>query len=345
MGINGFFKGKVIHAGRNGSVETVLKPGFGHFISPILQPREHRRNTAVHTLSTMKAAIEDSAGRRKVKRNVLRFGFGKDFIERRGPSFRLCMQDLVCCRLVSEGNRAVSFDDPLTGLPVSVSELTIFDPVPYSPKRLKDMLSLNVPCGYEEEFNCIVGEFAKRRRSFLEFNFGNEINIYHNNPNNGKAPKKGMCSCEVCVKRTKNGRFSSSDGNIITNHHILLTRYGGDNREQFITNICVQCHNHGQGIESIISFFDDSVRKMRLGQGIGLLGRNAEQNRERIAAELAKSPYPRVYPIDYLNLFSNAVALAMACSYFQEDTVIRINELRAKRLAYGIVPMLLDLWH
>ncbi|MCX6773836.1 MAG: hypothetical protein NTY68_02445 [Candidatus Micrarchaeota archaeon] len=344
MGINGFFKERIVHSGRNSFNETVLKPGFGQFISPILQPKESKKNTSSHLLEIMKEVIDESSKRRRVKRNALSFKLGHAFVDKRGISFRSCIESLICCKLVTDSNRVVSFDDPFGSLPVSVSSLTTFDPVVLSPKRLKDYLSLNVPKEYEEEFHDIVKFFRSRRQSFLNFNFGNEINIYQNNPNRGKAPKKGICSCEVCMKRTKNSRFSSMEDNIITNHHILPTRYGGENGDPFITNICVQCHNHGLGIESIISFFEDSARKMRLGNRISLMGKRSEGNNTEISAELARNSYPKVYPIDFLNLFSNAVALAMVCSYFNEDTVIKINELRAKRLAYSITPILLDLW-
>jgi hypothetical protein len=344
MGINSFFRQRVVHTGKKSFSETVLKPGFGQFMSPVLQPRELRKNGSVYLLEAMKDAIEESTKKRNIRGNAISFYFHLECIRKRDEQFRSCVESLVCCKLMTDRNGVISFDDPLGNLPVSVSGLTSFDPIMISPKRLRDYLSLNVPKGYEEEFHGLIRDFRQRRKSFLDFNFGNEINIYVCNPNNKKTPKKGICSCEICAKRTKNTSHVPIE-HLITSHHIIPTRYGGENDEKFIANLCMQCHNHGMGLESVISFFEDNARKMRLGQKISLLEYNPRDTRPSIAAVLARNSYPKVYPMDYLNLFSNAVALAIVCTYFQEDTVVKINELRDKRLANSILPFMMDLWH
>jgi len=344
MGVKGFFRQRAVNTGQKSFNETVLKPGFGHFISPLLQPREARKNGSVYFLSAMKEDIENNSRKRNVRNNSLSLHFSQECIRKRDEPFISCMESLICCKLITDRNGVVSFEDPVGNLPVSISGLTVFDPVMFSPKRLRDYLSLNVPKGYEEEFHDIVKDFRQRRKSFLDFNFGNEINIYICNPNNKKTPKKGICSCEICSKKTKNTGNMPPD-HLITSHHIIPSRYGGDNHDHFIANICISCHNDGMGLESIISFFEDNARKMRLGQKIGLLEYYPRDNRPSISGELAKSSYPKVYPMDYLNIFSNAAALAMLCTYFQEDVIVKVNEFRDKRLSKGMLPFIMDLWH
>lgn len=344
IGVSDFFVQKAIHAGsKNTFFETVLRPGFGQFISPLLSPCERRRSAAVHIMSLMKELVEESIRRHKIRRNVLSFKLG-NIEAKRGEAFRFCIETLACCRMIVSRHRVLAFNDPVSGMPIALSNATVFDPVPYSPKKLKDALSLSAPTEYEHEFSELVTDFSMRLPHFMKFNFGNEIDIYANNPSKGKAPKKGISSCDICMKITKNSSYRTQSDNIITNHHILPARYGGSNAQPFITNICAPCHNDGGGIESIIHSFEDAARKMRIGQKIGLFGKHRDDNAEAIAQELARSPYPKIYPVDFLALYSNAVALAMVLTYFKGEDVIRINKMSRDRLLNGIAPIILDLW-
>ena len=344
MGVSDFFAQKAIRAGgKNTFYETVLRPGFGQFLSPLLTPYERRRHASVHTMSMMKELVDEGIRRHRVKRNAISFRLG-NICEKKGEMFKECIETLACCMMIVSRNKVMGFRDPASGMPIVLSNVTVFDPVPYSPKKLKDALSLSAPAEYEREFSELVNTFSARMPHFMNFNFGNEIDIYANSPSNGKAPKKGISSCEVCMKITKNGAYRAKSDNIITNHHILPTRFGGSNSPPFITNICAPCHNDGGGIESIIHSFEDAARKARIGQKICLLDRHRENNAEAIAQELARNPYPKIYPIDFLALYSNAVALAMISTYFQGEAVIQVNRMARNRLLNGIAPMLLDFW-
>ena len=345
MGISDFFVQKAIHAGgKNTFYETLLRPGFGQFLSPILQPRERRKEASANSMLSMKDMVDEGLSRNRVKGNVLKFKLSHPAVEKRGNAFRNCIEVLACCKIFTSRHGNLCFEDPASKAPVAISDLTVFDPSVYSPKRLRDALKIRAPQEYEDDFSESVEAFKQRLPHFLKSNFGKEINIYANSPSTGKAPKKGICSCEVCMKRTKNAPHRTVDENIITNHHILPTRYGGSNDPHFITNICLPCHNHGNGIETIIASFEDNVRKMRLGQIIGLFHRHRAEHAEDLSKGLAANPYPKVYAIDYLSLYSNAVMLAMICTYFQEDTLITVNSMSRDRLIYSIAPMVLDFW-
>jgi hypothetical protein len=345
MGVSDFFSEKVVHrGGTQKSYETVLRPGFGQFLSPILQPRERREDVSSRAMLRMKDMVDEGLSHNTVKGNHIRFRISHPELKTSGGALRACVETLACCKIITHRHGVLCFDDPVSKSPVAISDLTVFDPSAYSPKRLHDVLGITVPKGYEEEFHDSIAIFKQRLQHFLNFNFGKEIDIYKNSPSTGKAPKKGICACEVCKKKTKNAPHKTDWDNVITNHHILPTRYGGSNDLHFITNICVPCHNHGNGVERLINYFDDSVRKIRLGTQVSLFFRKSQYGADEISRALAHNPYPKAYAVDYLNLYSNAVSLAMLCTYFQQDTLITINLMARDRLIFSIAPMVLDLW-